>query len=552
MTKKAIFSLLFSAMTIAGAAAPSILSLKNTITDDAIVYPESFETDTHKMMQNWYLQNYTDLDKDADSRPVVEVSDDVYIKRLSQMPTTIEMPFNQIVKSYINMYTQKKRGLVENMLGMSLYYMPIFEQALEREGLPLELRYLPVIESALNPDAVSRAGATGLWQFMLPTARGMNLEINSIVDERRDPYRSSDAAAKYLKQLHGIYNDWSLAIAAYNCGPGNVNKALRRVGGDKKDFWAIYPYLPAETRGYVPCFIAANYVMTYYKEHNISPALAKRPIITDSIHVSKRVHFDQISNVLNIPVDELRVLNPQFRHDVIPGDIHSYSLVLPSQQVYCYIMSEDSILAYNAEMYARRTTVEPASLASLREQTDGEYITKRDVKYHKVRRGENLKSIAQRYGVTVAAIKKTNGVKKAKRGQTLKIVTYYKVPVPKPQLPAVDTPATPVADNGEVLASSDAGAIQAEAAQEVAETQTASVKPSTTSQVTSSKSGKSSQNKKAKSKSKKKSTPVNVTIKKGDNLTKIAKRNGLTVAELKKLNNIKGSSIKAGQKLRVK
>lgn len=552
MTKKAIFSLLFSAMTIAGAAAPSILSLKNTITDDAIVYPESFETDTHKMMQNWYLQNYTDLDKEADSRPVVEVSDDVYIKRLSQMPTTIEMPFNQIVKSYINMYTQKKRGLVENMLGMSLYYMPIFEQALEREGLPLELRYLPVIESALNPDAVSRAGATGLWQFMLPTARGMNLEINSIVDERRDPYRSSDAAAKYLKQLHGIYNDWSLAIAAYNCGPGNVNKALRRVGGDQKDFWAIYPYLPAETRGYVPCFIAANYVMTYYKEHNISPALAKRPIITDSIHVSKRVHFDQISNVLNIPVEELRVLNPQFRHDIIPGDIRSYSLVLPSQQVYCYIMSEDSILAYNAEMYARRTTVEPASLASLREQTDGEYITKRDVKYHKVRRGENLKSIARRYGVTVAAIKKTNGVKKAKRGQTLKIVTYYKVPVPKQQLPAVDTPAAPGSDNGEVLASSDAEAIPAEAAQEITETQSASVKPSSISQAPSSKSGKSSKNKKAKSKSKKKSTPVNVTVKKGENLTKIAKRNGLTVAQLKKLNNIKGNSIKAGQKLRVK
>lgn len=552
MTKKTIFSLLFSAMTIAGAAAPSILSLKNTITDDAIVYPESFETDTHKMMQNWYLQNYTDLDKDADSRPVVEVSDDVYIKRLSQMPTTIEMPFNQIVKSYINMYTQKKRGLVENMLGMSLYYMPIFEQALEREGLPLELRYLPMIESALNPDAVSRAGATGLWQFMLPTARGMNLEINSIVDERRDPYRSSDAAAKYLKQLHGIYNDWSLAIAAYNCGPGNVNKALRRVGGDKKDFWAIYPYLPAETRGYVPCFIAANYVMTYYKEHNISPALAKRPIITDSIHVSKRVHFDQISNVLNIPVEELRVLNPQFRHDIIPGDIRSYSLVLPSQQVYCYIMSEDSILAYNAEMYSRRTTVEPASLASLREQTDGEYITKRDVKYHKVRRGENLKSIAQRYGVTVAAIKKTNGVKKAKRGQTLKIVTYYKVPVPKQQLPAVDAPAAPGSEVGEVLASSGADTIQAGVAQEVAETQTVSVKPSSTSQVSTSKTDKTNKNKKAKSKSKKKSTPVNVTVKKGDNLTKIAKRNGLTVAELKKLNNIKGSSIKAGQKLRVK
>lgn len=549
MTQKTIFSLLFSAMTLTVAAAPSILSLKNTITDDAIVYPESFETDTHKMMQNWYLQNYTDLDKEADSRPVVNVSDDVYIKRLSQMPTTIEMPFNQIVKSYINMYTQKKRGLVENMLGMSLYYMPIFEEALEREGLPLELRYLPVIESALNPDAVSRAGATGLWQFMLPTARGMNLEINSIVDERRDPYRSSDAAAKYLKQLHSIYNDWSLAIAAYNCGPGNVNKALRRVGGDQKDFWAIYPYLPAETRGYVPCFIAANYVMTYYKEHNISPALAKRPIITDSIHVNKRVHFDQISNVLNIPVEELRVLNPQFRHDIIPGDIRSYSLVLPSQQVYCYIMSEDSILANNAELYARRTTVEPASLASLREQSDGEYITKSEVKYHKVRRGENLKTIANRYGVTVAAIKKTNGVKKAKRGQTLKIVTYYKVAVPKQQIPAVDTPAAAGSENGEILASATAeSASNAVEAKELTEAQATSVKPSSTSSAQSSKSVKT--NKKAKSK--KKSGPVNVTVKKGENLTKIAKRNGLTVAELKKLNNIKGNSIKAGQKLRVK
>lgn len=541
--------MLFSAMAIAGTAAPSILSLKNSITDDAIVYPESFETDTHKMMQNWYLQNYTDLDKDADSRPVVEVTDEVYIKRLSQMPTTIEMPFNQIVKSYITMYTQKKRGLVENMLGMSLYYMPIFEQALEREGLPLELRYLPVIESALNPDAVSRVGATGLWQFMLPTARGLNLEINSIVDERRDPYRSSEAAAKFLKQLYGIYNDWSLAIAAYNCGPGNVNKALRRVGGDQKDFWAIYPYLPAETRGYVPCFIAANYVMTYYNEHNISPALAKRPIITDSIHVNKRVHFEQISNVLNIPVEELRVLNPQFRTDLIPGDIRTYSLVLPSQQIYSYIMSEDSILAYNSAAYARRTTVEPASLASLREQSDGEYITKSEIKYHKVRRGETLTKIARRYGVTVAEIKKTNGVRKAKRGQTLKIVTYYKVPVPKRQLPVVEPDSFPT-DSTEVLATTETAG--AETAAVVAEPVKESVE---STESVSSQKEKSTQSKKAKSKSKSKkkaSGPKNVTVKKGDNLSKIAKRNGITVAQLKKLNNLSGTKIKAGQKLRVK
>ncbi|MCC8037711.1 MAG: transglycosylase SLT domain-containing protein [Bacteroidales bacterium] len=555
--KKTLSTMILAALTATAAwAAPSILTLKNTITDDAIVYPESFETDTHKMMQNWYLQNYTDLDHEADSRPVVNVTDEVYIQRLSQMPTTIEMPFNQVVKSYIEMYTQRKRGLVENMLGMSLYYMPIFEQALEKEGLPLELKYLPVIESALNPDAVSRAGATGLWQFMLPTARGLSLEINSIVDERRDPVRSSEAAAKYLKQLYNIYNDWSLAIAAYNCGPGNVNKALRRAGGDQKDFWAIYPLLPAETRGYVPCFIAANYAMTYYAEHNISPALAKRPIITDSIHVDKRVHFNQISDVLNIPVEELRVLNPQFRQDVIPGDSRPYALVLPSRQVYCYIMSEDSILAHNADLYARRTVAEPATLADLRgENISGDYITKEQVKYHKVRKGETLASIAKRYGVSTKSIKSTNRCgNKVKRGQTLKIVTYYRVPVPKKEEPAKELAATETpaegsegaAEGGELASAQgdDTVANQApvEPVKEVAQEVKTETKQST------------SQARRAtqKAQTKKKDRAVHVTVKKGETLTKIAKRNGTTVAQLQKLNNIKGSNIQPGQKLRVK
>ncbi len=565
--KKTLSTLILAAVTaMAGWSAPSILTLKNTITDDAIVYPESFETDTHKMMQNWYLQNYTDLDHEADSRPLVNVSDEVYIQRLSQMPTTIEMPFNQVVKSYIEMYTQRKRGLVENMLGMSLYYMPIFEQALEKEGLPLELKYLPVIESALNPDAVSRAGATGLWQFMLPTARGLSLEINSIVDERRDPVRSSEAAAKYLKQLYNIYNDWSLAIAAYNCGPGNVNKALRRAGGDQKDFWAIYPLLPAETRGYVPCFIAANYAMTYYAEHNISPALAKRPIITDSIHVDKRVHFNQISDVLNIPVEELRVLNPQFRQDVIPGDSRPYALVLPSRQVYCYIMSEDSILAHNADRYARRTVAEPATLADLRgENISGDYITKEQVKYHKVRKGETLASIAKRYGVSTKSIKSTNRCgNKVKRGQTLKIVTYYRVPVPKKEEPAkelaADTPAEGsegTAEGVELATTEGNGGPQAKDAaegsdnsqvglpqdtQEVAQEVKAETKQSTTQ----------ARRATQKAQTKKKGRAVHVTVKKGETLTKIAKRNGTTVAQLQKLNNIKGSNIQPGQKLRVK
>lgn len=414
-------------LTAITAEAQNILSLRDTITDPSFIYPESYEADTHRMKQNWYLQNYTSLDKDIQDRGDRPTTDAEYIERLMAMPTVVEMPFNSVVKSCIEMYTQRRRSLVERMLGMSIYYMPIFEQALENEGVPLELRYLPIIESALDPNAVSRAGATGLWQFMLPTARGLGLEINSLVDERRDPYRSSAMAARYLKQLHDIYDDWSLAIAAYNCGPGNVNKALRRAGEGKKDFWEIYPYLPPETRGYLPGFIAANYAMNYYDKHNISPALAKHPIITDSIHVTKRVHFQQIADVLNIPIEEIRLLNPQYRRDVIPGDIRPYSLVLPSQQVLSYIISEDSIVAHNAHLYARRDIVEPSD-GSTRISEDGNYIITEVVKYHKVRKGDTFSSLARRYGVTIASIKRANGIKTLRRGRTIKIVTIKRTP----------------------------------------------------------------------------------------------------------------------------
>ena len=297
--KKQILALcLIAGAALTSFARPTVLSLKENIQDSTIVYPQSFETDTQELMKNWYLQNYAVVDRSGANLSDVPTSDKDFIARLQKMPTDIEMPYNGVVRSYINMYTQRRRQLVEEMLGLSLYYMPFFEQALEKEGVPLELKYLPVIESALNPDAVSRVGATGLWQFMLTTAKGLGLEVNSIIDERRDPIRSSEMAAKYLKQLYNIYGDWSLAIASYNCGPGNVNKALRRAGGTadkKKDFWDIYFYLPQETRGYVPAFIAANYVMTYYKDHNLGKSLARRPILTDTIHVNKRVHFEQIS-----------------------------------------------------------------------------------------------------------------------------------------------------------------------------------------------------------------------------------------------------------------
>jgi membrane-bound lytic murein transglycosylase D len=576
---KLLASIVIGCSALVASAAPSVLTLKNTITDNSIVYPESFETDTHKMMQNWYLQNYTVLNNNYSKTPIIDATDEVYIKRLSALPTNMEMPYNQVVRSYINMYTQRRRELVESMLGMSLYYMPIFEQALERHGLPLELRYLPVIESALNPDAVSRAGATGLWQFMLPTARGLGMEISTLVDERRDPYVSSEAAATYLEQLYNMYHDWSLVIAAYNCGPGNINKALRRAGGENKDYWNIYYLLPAETRGYVPAFIAANYVMNYYNQHNISPALARRPILTDTIHVNKRVHFRQISDVLNIPVEELRVLNPQYRQDIIPGDVRPYALVLPSMQVYSYIMSEDSIVAHDAQLYARRAVVNPTTEEEIEGET--EYATKLVTKTHKVKRGETLTSVAKKYGVSTSDIKKWNGLKKNAlvAGKTLKIQTYQRVAVGKKK-PAPKAADQEIAANDQqtgaaqaAKASEDGGVeVDVQDAVEVEEI-TAPTKPGakketkavasepvakvektkTVAQADTKKSTKEDNKKKSKKETAAKNNYKLHTVKKGESLYRIAQQyKGVSVEDIQKLNGISGKSkIQAGQKIKI-
>ncbi len=529
--KRRFFTFLLAAAVLSGVAKnnnkQNVLDLKTSITDSAIVYPESFEADTQKLLESWFIKNYTASDNRYATEPDVDVSDEEMVKRLSALPTVIEMPYNQIVRSYIDRYTKKGRAQIAAVLGLSLYYMPIFEQALEEQGLPLELKYLPIIESGLNPNAVSKHGATGLWQFMLGTAKGLGLEVTSLVDERRDPYVSSERAASYLKDLYATYGDWSLAIAAYNCGPGNVNKAIRRAGGEAKDhdFWSIYNYLSPETRGYVPMFIAANYVMTYYPEHNISPVLPVKPLVMDTLQVANRVHFNQISKVLDIPVEELRILNPQFRADVIPGTPESpYTLILPSQQIHAYLMSEKEIHNFEPDKYGRRGTVDPgevpadAMLAVEGTEVWPDDMGEADVAFaatqgkasvimHKVVAGESLASIAEQYGVTPAEIKASNNLRRnaVRVGQQLRIST-----------------SSP---------------------QAVMETTVAAV---------TGKSKASASKKKSKAKTQtKKSGPITHKLRNGESLSSLSKKYGVSIAEIKKANGMTNDKLRAGKTIKI-
>jgi membrane-bound lytic murein transglycosylase D len=367
--------------------------------------------------------------KGSDVNPTF--TEEEYKKRLAQLPNLIEMPYNSIVQTYIDFYMVRRRKQVGQMIGLGCYYFPIFEKELEANDMPLELKYLPVIESALNPNAFSKAGASGLWQFMLATGKAYGLNVNNLVDERRDPIKATKAGVRYLKDLYNIYNDWHLAIAAYNCGPGNVNKAIRRAGG-KKDYWAIYYFLPKETRGYVPAFIAANYVMHYYPEHKICPVdYTNAPLLTDTIMVTDRLHLQQVATVLNIPIEELRYMNPQYRRDIIPGNICEYALCLPHNQTSSFIERRDSIFAYKADELVNnmRTEVSPSAGATgyygSKSSTSSQSTGSGNKTYYKVKSGDYLSKIAQRYGVSVASIKQWNNLKSnnLKVGQNLIIYT---------------------------------------------------------------------------------------------------------------------------------
>ena len=377
---------------------------ENEVKSAAGINPEDYTPEVSDSLLNiWYVHNRVNAEDlseyDMDSvRFQSNVSDEVYIERIRQMNSFITLPYNDIVKNYIILYSEKMSTKMSEILGLSKYYMPIFEEILNRYDMPEELKAMAVIESALNPRAVSRAGAKGMWQFMYATAKMYDLHIDSFVDERLDPVKSAEAAAQYLKDSYEIFGDWNLAIASYNCGAGNVNRAIRRSGG-KRAFWDIYPYLPRETRGYVPAFVGALYAMNYYKEHGIKPAAIEMPAHVDTFKINKMLHLRQVSDLTGAPLDELKNLNPQYSHEIIPGNDREYILRLPYNYSNAFIDHEDSLYRHKADEYFN-----PVTLKKIKDGADGERVV------YTVKSGDYLGRIASRHRCTVAQIKRWNNL----------------------------------------------------------------------------------------------------------------------------------------------
>jgi membrane-bound lytic murein transglycosylase D len=414
---------------------------KDTIPPDEY---SNFDKNLDSLVNTWYVQGTVGADTlilaEYDSVPVqMDFPDSFYISRLKKIPSVVELTYNDIVKKYIQVYTVKNRDRLEIMLGLKEYYFPIFEEIFDTYDMPLELKYLSVIESALNPRAVSRCGATGMWQFMYGTGRMYKLVINSFVDERRDPVAETHAAAKFLKDLYNIYNDWVLVIAAYNCGPGNVNKAIRRSGG-KTNYWDIYYFLPRETRGYVPAYIAATYAMHYYKDHNLTPRYIDVPQYSDTIMVNENIHLQQIADVLNTPIQQLRDLNPQYRRDIIPGAYSSSSLRLPAQMTTRFIDNADSIVAYRRNQFFSGDfkTISPTSFKSIKYVHTPPSGNLQKL-YYTVKSGDNLGAISEQYKVRVADLKYWNNIFRNMIRVGQKLVIY----VPKSRANAVASNAKP-------------------------------------------------------------------------------------------------------------
>ena len=456
--------------------------------------PEDYTAEVSDSLLNiWYAHRMASDDTeefDMDSvRFESNVPDEVYIERLKKMNSFISLPYNDIVKNYIILYSEKMPTKMAHMLGLCQYYMPIFDETFNKHDLPEELKAMAIIESAMNPLAVSRAGAKGMWQFMYATAKMYGLHIDSFVDERMDPFKAADAAARYLQDAYEIFGDWNLAIASYNCGAGNVNKAIRRSGG-KRAFWDIWPYLPRETRGYVPAFVGALYAMTYYKEHGIKPEAVEMPIHVDTFKINKQLHLKQVAELTGAPLEELKNLNPQYRHDIIPGNSKEYILRLPYTYTNAFIEHEDSVYTHKYDEFFNPTTIK-----KIQDGADGERIV------YVVKNGDYLGRIASRNRCTVAQIKRWNGLKSNNIRVGQRLVIYR----------GGGGPSTSSSSSSKTAAA-----------------------PSSSSSSTQS------------------STPTGTyTVKSGDTLSGIATRHGVTVNQLKQWNGLTSNNIRVGQKLKL-
>ena len=379
--------------------------------------PESMNADIDSLLNSWQARNMLrKLECDASGWESIVITDTMYAKRLASMPTIVRMPYNNVVRSCIDRYTKKGRSQVSYLLGISEFYFPIIEEEIDRLGVPHELKYLPIIESALNPKAASRMGAKGLWQFMFTTGKLYGLKANNYIDERFDPIKSTTAALLYLKDLYDMFQSWELAIAAYNCGPGNVKKAIKRSGGNT-DFWKIYPWLPNETRGYLPGFIAANYIMTFYEDHGICPMEPNIPIATDTIHINKNLHFKQIAEVCGTDIEEIRALNPQFIKDIIPGENETYILRLTNNTITKFLEKEEEVYNHDVDKYFPKVDIDKMLKEAKENNGAGNLIR------HKIKDGETLGGIALKYKVSVKQIMKWNNMKNSniRAGKYLKI-----------------------------------------------------------------------------------------------------------------------------------
>jgi membrane-bound lytic murein transglycosylase D len=383
-------------------------AINDTIILKSEVYTEKITEDLDSLVNSWYVQlaMQRHAGQSDDDTVGIEYPDSVYTNRLNNLNLVIKLRYNSIIRNHIHVYTVKQRDKFSAVLGMMDYYFPMIEDIFDSFGLPDELKYMAVIESALNPNAVSRAGATGLWQFMYSTGRLYGLTINSVVDERRDPVKATYAAARFIKDLYGIYKDWILVIAAYNCGPGNVNKAIRR-SGNKKDYWEIYYRLPRETRGYIPQYVAATYAINYYADHKIKPLPINIPVLTDTIMVRQDIHLNQISEVMGIPLGELRALNPQYRTGFIPGSTKPFALTLPMNHVGNFIDLNDTIRSYKPDVYLSKIkqTTNPVRSVYLPPDVKG----KTKIMYT-VKEGDNLGFISEWYDVGLSDLRYWNNI----------------------------------------------------------------------------------------------------------------------------------------------